>query len=528
MLGPPKVCSLDQPVTISLEAFVPKDNFYRHLAAKLDLSFVRDWVQDCYAERGRPSIDPVVFFKLQLILFFEGLRSERKLMETVALNLAHRWYVRYGLDEPLPDHSSLTRIRERLGLPIFQRFFAQVVELCQEAGLVWGKELIFDATKVRANAAISSLVPRWYAAAKAHLDDLFSDESTAEPADTPTAAGDASTGSDASALAPTAPDTPRYLPFAGTAEEAQALAAANQAVWKLLDQYRLDPARPASGRYQRITDRRVSTTDPDAVPMRAHVGDRPKLGYHDHDVVAGGKHRIILQAFVTPADVMENAPMLDLLHRVRFRWHLHPQRAVGDTTYGTIETSKALEDEGIHAYVPLPDFDTRTPYFGASHFIDDMDGDVYRCPQGHPLRRVKTKYTEEVVVYQAEAATCRACPLKAACTASTQGRPVHRSLHAVYLDRVRGYHETAAYQKAMRKRKVWVEPLFGEAKDWHGLRRFRLRGLWKVNGEGLLTAAGQNLKRWLSKTGWGRRHGPGGSLGLPRAASSLVPSTGRS
>ena len=160
MLGPPKVCSLDQPVTISLEAFVPKDNFYRHLAAKLDLSFVRDWVQDCYAERGRPSIDPVVFFKLQLILFFEGLRSERKLMETVALNLAHRWYVRYGLDEPLPDHSSLTRIRERLGLPIFQRFFAQVVELCQEAGLVWGKELIFDATKVRANAAISSLVPR--------------------------------------------------------------------------------------------------------------------------------------------------------------------------------------------------------------------------------------------------------------------------------------------------------------------------------------------------------------------------------
>src|SRR5215210_1000889 len=82
--------------------------------------------------------------KLQLILFFEGLRSERKLMETVALHLAHRWYLGYRLDEPLPDHSSLTRIRMRLGLAVFERFFEHVVALCQEAGLVWGRELIFD------------------------------------------------------------------------------------------------------------------------------------------------------------------------------------------------------------------------------------------------------------------------------------------------------------------------------------------------------------------------------------------------
>ena len=130
MLGPPKLRCLDQPIAQSIEELVPPDHFYRHLERTLDLSFVRVWVQDCYAAGGRPSIDPVVFFKLQLVLFFEGLRSERKLMETVTLNLAHRWYLRYHLDEPLPDHSSLTRIRERLGLPLFQRFFAHVVELC--------------------------------------------------------------------------------------------------------------------------------------------------------------------------------------------------------------------------------------------------------------------------------------------------------------------------------------------------------------------------------------------------------------
>ena len=93
---------------------------------------------------------------------------------------------------------------------------------------------------------------------------------------------------------------------------------------------------------------------------------------------------------------------------------------------------------------------------------------------------------------------------------------------------MRGYHATEAYKKAMRKRQVWVEPLFAEAKEWHGLRRFRLRGLAKVNIEGLLIAAGQNLKRLLAATGWGRRHAPCGSLvALPersrRVAAWLAP-----
>jgi Transposase DDE domain len=94
------------------------------------------------------------------------------------------------------------------------------------------------------------------------------------------------------------------------------------------------------------------------------------------------------------------------------------------------------------------------------------------------------------------------------------------------LDRVRGYHTTEPYAKAMRKRQVWVEPLFAEAKDWHGLRRFRLRGLENVNGEALLVAAGQNLKRLLSQRGWGRRPFPGGAAGAVLPALSALPALG--
>ncbi len=467
MLGPPKSRNLDRPVLISLEAYVPKDHFYRQLERTLDLAFVRDLATDCYASGGRPSIDPVVFFKLHLVMFFEGIRSERKLLEQASYNLAMRWYVGYNLDEPLPDHSSLSKIRARLGLPVFRRFFDVVTEQCVHAGLVWGKELIFDATKVRANAAMESLIPVLRLVVDDHLAVL------------------------------TEADVP---------EEA--------ARWELLEECRLDPHRPPTSYYERKSDQRVSTTDPDAALMRPR-GARACLGYHDHYVVDGGRARIILHAFVTPADIMENQPMLDQLRRVIFRWRVKPKRIIADTTYGTIDNIRALEgEEGIRAYVPLPDWEHQRAYLGPSQFIYDRGHDVYICPQGtllHPFRR---EMKAEKVEYRAAAARCNACPRKAECTPSDQGRSVHRSFHAEYLERVRGYHETEAYKKAMRKRKVWIEPLFGEAKQWHGMRQFRLRGLQKVNMEGLFIAAGQNLKRLLRATGWGRRPWPDGGVGF--------------
>ncbi len=478
MLGPPKTRDLDRLVLMSVESSVPKDHFYRHLHRVLDLSFVRDLAADCYASGGRPSIDPIVFFKLHLLMFFEGIRSERKLLEQAHYNLAMRWYAGYNMDEPLPDHSSLSKIRARLGLPVFRRFFEEVTEQCVRAGLVRGDELIFDATKVRANASMDSLIPRLRLLTEEHLAAL-------EPAEPPTTLWDM-----------------------------------NDARWDLLEECRLDPERPASDGYERKSDRQVSTTDPDAVAMKSR-GEHATLGYHDHYVIDGGKARIILNALVTPADVMENAPMLPLLRRAMFRWRVKPRRVIADTTYGTADNIRQLEESGIRAYVPLPDWDQRTPYFGPSLFTYDPEHDRYVCPQGETLRKRKTKYTEEKVIYSADAAVCNACPVKADCTASDHGRQIARSFDADYLDRVRAYHATEEYKRAMRKRKVWIEPLFGEAKQWHGMRQFRLRGLQKVNMEGLFIAAGQNLKRLLSAKGWGRRPWPDNAAGFARLMSQM-------
>jgi transposase len=504
--------------SVTLEELVPRDHFYRHLDRVVDLAFVRNLVQDYYAAGiGRPSIDPVVFFKLHLVMFFEGIRSERQLLRLAADRLSVRWYLGFNLDEPLPDHSSLTRIRTRYGLVVFRRFFEAIVEQCQHAGLVWGHELYFDATHVLADAAMDSLAPRFAvearAAIHAHLDALFAEETT--PPESPATPDPEQT--DAARLP--APVLPTPLPVVLRAPEREQLAAANAARHDWIAQAGR-PQREVHGQYQRTADFRISTTDPDATPLRLKGGGT-HLGYQTHYAIDGGKKRIILGVLVAPGEVMENQPMLDQAWHVRFRFHLRPRQATGDTTYGTIENITALEREGIHAYVPLPDWEHQRDYYGPRQFTYDAEHDVYVCPQSHLLRLYHVEYTAEKVEYRADPATCNACPVKAQCTPSDRGRSVHRHFAEPYLDRVRAYHEGEPYAKAMRKRTVWVEPLFAEGKQWHGMRRFRLRRLWRVNTEALLIAAGQNLKRLLQKHGWGRRPFPGGVVAAAACVSVL-------
>jgi transposase len=226
------------------------------------LSFVRDLVKDRYAARGRPSVDPVVFFKLQLIMFFEGIRSERQLMEAVRMNLAYRWYIGYDLDEPVPDHSALSKIRDRYGLNIFQQFFEQIVERCIAANLVWGKELYFDGTRVRANADIDKRVPRFYWEAQHHVQALFA--------------------------------------------EGQEKASPRGFIEKYSGQ-RLISSRTHTTQ-ERQADTHVCPTDPDATPLYSQPS-HSRLGYNLHYVVDGGRARVILAALVTPAAIQDNTPM---------------------------------------------------------------------------------------------------------------------------------------------------------------------------------------------------------------------------
>jgi Transposase DDE domain len=250
--------------------------------------------------------------------------------------------------------------------------------------------------------------------------------------------------------------------------------------------------------YRRKADLFLSKTDPDASPMKRKGADHSHLGYQAHCVVDGGKARIILGVLVSPFEVTENKPMLDMLWRSAFRWKSRPRRVSGDSAYGTVENIAAIEKAGIRAYMALKGAGQGRPFFGKDEFSYDPNQDLYTCPSGELLMPRTRNVARSLIGYRAKPATCERCSLRPDCTTSKTGRQILRHFDEEYVDRVKGYRGTFPYEKALRKRRVWVEPLFAEAKDWHGLRRFRLRRLEKVNIEALQIAAGQNIKRLVA------------------------------
>jgi len=146
---------------INIDSMIPRDHILRQIHEHVNLSFIRDLTTPCYcSDNGRPSVDPEVFFRMNLIGYLFGINSDRKLCEAIYYNIAYRWFCRLNLTDEVPDHSSLTKIRDRLGAKVFEEVFTQIVKQCQTLGLVTGKRVMTDSTLFPANASLDSLVPR--------------------------------------------------------------------------------------------------------------------------------------------------------------------------------------------------------------------------------------------------------------------------------------------------------------------------------------------------------------------------------
>ena len=145
---------------------------------------------------------------------------------------------------------------------------------------------------------------------------------------------------------------------------------------------------------------------------------------------------------------------------MRFPWQLRPRQVIGDIKYGTVENIAAIEQQQMRAYFPLSEVGHRAGKFGDEDFGYDAAADTYSCPGGQTLRFLSHCKSTHRRIYAAPAGVCRSCALRAQCTSAQRGRRIGRHRDETYLDRVRGYHATESYAKAMRKRQVWMEPLF--------------------------------------------------------------------
>jgi transposase len=128
---------------VNLDKRVRDDHPLRRIRAALDLSFVRKEVAHTYG-RGNKSVPPEVIVRMMLLLFLDDIKSERELMRTIPERLDYLWFLGYGLDDPIPDHSVLSKARKRWGKEVFLSLFSRVVQQCVEAGLVEGRKIHID------------------------------------------------------------------------------------------------------------------------------------------------------------------------------------------------------------------------------------------------------------------------------------------------------------------------------------------------------------------------------------------------
>ncbi len=142
---------------INLNRRVRADNPLRRIMEAVDFRFVRESVAGAYGKKGHESEDPIVIMKLMLLLFFDDVASERELMRIVGERLDYMWFLGFGLEDEIPNHSVLSKARKRWGQSVFEDLFVRILQQCMEAGLVDGKKIHMDSSLIEANASKDSV-----------------------------------------------------------------------------------------------------------------------------------------------------------------------------------------------------------------------------------------------------------------------------------------------------------------------------------------------------------------------------------
>src|SRR5947199_4353050 len=427
---------------VSLDGLVPKDHLLRKIDAVIDFSFIHDRVAGLYCpDNGRPPLDPTVMFKALFIGYLFGVRSERQLVREIEVNVAYRWFLGLKLTDPVFDAASLSQNRRLRynDTSVAQTIFDSIVEQAIAKGLVDGSVLYTDSTHLKAIA-----------------------------------------------------NKNRY----DTAVVAKSRADYWDALDAAIEQDRTEhgkKALPEKEHRPAEKETKLSRTDPDAGYM-VREGKPKGFFYLDHRTV-DRRHAIITDTHATPATVHDSVPYLWRLDRQRERFGFGVQAVGLDAGYATTAIAKGLEYRGIYGVTGY-----RTPNHGEGLFAKrkfryDAERDVYVCP-GQQLLVYRTTNREGYRQYHSDASQCRDCPLRPQCTRSrNMVKVVTRHVWQAARDRVDAHRLEPRGKKIYERRKETVERSFADAKQLHGHRYARMRGLKNVRQQCLLAATAQNIKK---------------------------------
>lgn len=432
--------------SINLEERIPGNHVLRKIRSSVAFNFIYEEVKDLYGGRGNVSVPPPAILKMMLLLILYNVRSERELMNTLPMRLDWLWFLDYDLDSSIPNHSVLSKARNRWGVEAFRRFFERIVWQCVEAGLVDGSKLFMDSSLVQADASNNSIIDVNKEALKIHLVE-------------------------------------GYKELESRLEE------------KLEEKENTDDDHPpktgpANQHYH-------STTDPDASVTRQGGGKR-NLRYKAHRSV-DGKAEVITATEVTPGEVNEAHLLSTLLTTHQSNTQTTVKTVIADTKYGTADNYLACCDLGVKAHIPdlKKSHNDFKDIFHEEDFQYQPETDTYLCPAGNPLKRSIYRPKRDIYEYRCAVKACRNCSFVAQCTKSKKSRTLTRHRRQDDLDKMRNAAESTVSQQDIRTRQHLMERSFARATRF-GFKRARWRRLWRVQIQEFLTAAIQNIMVLLS------------------------------
>lgn len=433
--------------------------------------------------------------------------------------MAYLWFIGYEIDEPLPDHSILTKSRIRFGVDIYREFFHQIVRDCVKAGLVDGDVAFVDSTLIdsaasyKGGSAVRSraLVEELDNKADSFVENVFEqnteDNRSKEATDTGVQNEDSkpdkeNTDVNINKPAPVSQDV-------SDDETKEAPAFERDKVKLRLAESSKDKESSDEGQSKTKQENKhqagmktnqmlASPTDPEADIVRRGKKD-PRLAYKGHFLVDGGIPRVITAARLTPGMEHDAHLLWPLLAEAT---HLvgTPHMLPADMGYSTADAYYLLKVKGIAPAIPKKPTSKPNRDIPKSVFIYNKDTDTFTCPEGKLLSR--SSICSNSINYRSKKKDCKGCPIKEKCiTGKAKTRTVTRGKDEPIFEWAACHLQTLRAKEALRRRKIWPESAFADAKNNHGMGRAKYRGRWKVEIQVLLTAAVINIKKLVKYGG---------------------------
>ncbi len=462
---------------VDTESLVPAGHLLRKIDAAVDFNKIYEMVEPLYCcDNGRPSVDPVVLFKMVLIQHLYGLASLRRTADEVSLNVAYRWFLGYRLQEETPHFSTISyNFRHRFTTETVDQIFNWILCEMVDAGYVAPGVVFVDGTHIKANANLKKTVKMEVPVeAKRYAKELLEEVNQDREAH-----GKKPFDNDSN-------DDNSNEPPETTKKKRD-----NTSKKKL-------KRRKKEEKKKTVTK---STTDPDC-GLFVKGDHKKQMAYEAH--TACDVHGVVLAVEVTPGNVHDSVAFDDVYKEIVEKFP-EVRTFVADSAYKTPHICKMI----FSANRVLSTAYKRPMTMKGGHewwkYVYDEFYDCIICPEYQPLEYSTTNrdgYRE----YKSDPKVCANCPTRHLCTKSKDFvKTVTRHIWKDYEELAEDARHTPIYKRMYKARKETIERVFADAKENHGMRYTRYTGLAQVTNWVKLKFAAMNLKKFAKWT-WRDTH----------------------